>query len=198
MRLPGFVSEPIETVLQDSGFKRLRRGELFTRQFDDGTCAIEFVRDKYPSPPDAAMFTAKLGYVSRRLSEVFGAAPLRYVEEGEVHWFRWIGHIKPSDHDYWLWDTHADDPASVAAVVKELEDRAIPALMEHSNDRLLRDEWLVSEDPFLHPSVQIAYVAVLVRALGPAGKLSDIEARVRYLAAQGASDARAAVAFLDA
>lgn len=198
MRLPAFVSDPIQDVLLEGGFTRMRRGELFTRPSDDGTCAIEFTRDKYPTPPDAAIFTAHLGYVSRRLSDVFGATRLRFVGPEQVHWYRWVGYLKPTDDDYWLWNTHADDQASIDVVVNEIRGRALPALIEHSDDRRLRDEWLANEDPFLHRSIQTAYVAVLVKALGPVEELPALESRVRYLAAQGSSDATAALTFLDA
>jgi hypothetical protein len=198
MPLPSFISEPLEALLVAEGFKRIRRRELYTREFPDGVPAIEFMRDKWPTRASEARFTAHLGFNSHRLSAAFGIEPLRYVTP-EMHWYRWIGYLSETDYtDELMWEVSEGDPRSVAYVTSRVRDRGIPALVRHASDRALRDEWLESADPSMHRTVQASRLAVLIKAIGPSDKLAELEARVRYLAEQGSSDARAAVRVLDA
>ncbi len=74
MPLPPFISEPLEAILTARHFKRLRRRELYTLEFTDGEAAIQFVRDKFPSGPSEAHFTAHLGFRSNRLSAAASVA----------------------------------------------------------------------------------------------------------------------------
>jgi hypothetical protein len=196
--LPPFISDPIQALLTANDFRRLRRRELYVREFPDGLAAIQFVRDKYPSLPSEARFTAHLGFTSHRLGAVFGTEPLTYVGPDKMPWFRWIGYLSEGDRGYpGTWEVEASDSASVAHVLNEVRGRGIPALIGHADDRALRDEWLDHADPFLHRAVQTSYLAVLVKALGPTEELAELESRVRKLAEAGSSDARAALRILD-
>jgi hypothetical protein len=196
--LPSFVSDPLHAVLAREGFERVRRRELYTRAFPDGLAAIEFVRDKWSRPPTQAGFTAHLGFQSTLLAMVFGTDGLKHVGPEWTHWYRWIGNPDgDGDGDYPTWHVDVEDPASVAFVVKEVERRGIPALAARTSNRALADEWLKSDDPFLHRTIQAAFLAVLLRSQGASDRLAEIESKVRYVADQGSTDAQAAVRYLD-
>ena len=194
MPLPDQIASPFKAMLVGQGFSERRRG-LWERAVADGIAAIQF------TPPRPALFpflsfTAHLGFYSHRLAAIFGPETYRVVGPDSQHWYRWIGYLGDDDQGAVSspWEVDPGDEQAVRDLVEVVEARGVGTLRAVGSDTGIRDSWLESADPWLHRSTQAAYLVVLVDALGPEALLADLRLDVERLAANGGSDAAAALA----
>lgn len=192
--LPAPLLEPITELLLGRNFRRGRNG-LWTRESGEGISAIQFSRDPR-SWEGVTVFTAHLGYLSYRLAGILGPEGFRFVGPESIHWYRWIGYLGEDDHEAASssWSIRTADVAEVRSVVELIEVRGLATLEHVGSDVGIRDSWLLSPDPWLHKSVQAAYLGILVHALGPSEKLPGIRAQLAEYARNGGRDAAAALA----
>lgn len=195
MKIPPYVEIELGPVLAKAGFARNRRGE-FDLRTEDGLAAIAFRRSRFNRGESPLIFSADIGFTSRRLSAVFGPAEPGRLADRSVHWFRWVGFIDPQDRHAEWWEVDEESPSSVRLVAIELRDRIIPGLVRRATDRGLRDDWLTEPDPWLGRPAQLARLAILVQADGPADMLPRIKDQVLAHAQDGSHDCRSAATAL--
>ena len=79
-------------------------------------------------------------------------------------------------HQWLIWERESGAPD---LAVRDFEQRVLPAVMERSSDAGLLADWSSNADPWLGSVQQLAYRAVLARALGLDDELHAIRAELR-------------------
>jgi hypothetical protein len=76
---------------------------------------------------------------------------------------------------------------------RHLSRGIVPTLLAHADDEGLRDDWLEDEDYWLPEALQLGYLIVLVRDLGPRDRLDALQRDLHRLVEANDADAKRVV-----
>jgi hypothetical protein len=109
-----------------------------------------------------------------------------------------LGRESRREQSTFVLDRHGRGSNNDRAVLDCLRTLAVPALIHHASDRVIRDGLLEEpeEGSVADRAMSKAYLAVLLATYGPTDLLPDIEAWVRRVGDAGSTDCQAAIRFL--
>jgi hypothetical protein len=158
--------EALYTTPLAHGFRR-ERSDLYSIWREGNLGLLTLTRGKY-STAEAVRISATIAVHSRRLADVFGPpVAIRYPEFNVEHWYRGAVYVSDREGIEQPWLVVASDPATLKRATDELVGFVIGALESRLTDEGLRDDWLMYEDPWQPEVVQVSYLYVLTRAIGP-------------------------------
>ena len=173
------VVDRVAAFLGHRGFSR--RSAVFFRMQGGNWAVIELQKSQRTSS-DVVVFTVNVGVVSSRLAH-FSSAPLkndRPPQSSEWHWRQRLGFLLAGQDKWWTIGPRIS-PEQVSREIEDALELALPEVEKYVQDEALRDVWLTGSSPGLTDVQRLRNLAVLLKALGPAGRLSAVLEDLRRL-----------------
>lgn len=143
----------------------LARPNLFVLEEGGNVGLLTMTRAKY-SGDGWADIVPHIAVISRRIAEATGdRLEPAFPEPFQQPWYRSAFYVHEAAPN---WESLSEnDEATWSGAGKDLAERVIPALREHTPDTGIRDCWREHRDPFMSEPLQFGYLALLTRDLGP-------------------------------
>jgi hypothetical protein len=162
----GLVSSAARSLAQE-GFSQ--RGQTLHRRKGANWQVVNFQKS-VASSAQRVVFTINVGIVSARLTAFFSRKNVnKKPTSDDCHWRKRIGYLLPTQQDvWWTLDDRTKLDALITEMLTVIMHYALPVLDQYASDEQLRDLWLNEE------SQQFAYLAVLLKAIGPPERLASV------------------------
>lgn len=158
------------------------KGNSFFRRTEGGNTMVLGVQRSLQSSRAAVLVTLNYGVYSARVGMGLQEDPESARDVWQAHWRR---RLADDGRERWLSVDAAVTANACAESLLAAIDEILPALVAHSTDETLRDEWLSGMSPGLTNSQRLLYAAILVNELGPAERLPGILSELRGIVAGG-------------
>ena len=183
MRLPAtnLFSELLkeaEELLKRVGLVRAK--QKFSIRQNSNIGLIDFQRST-KSSSERVVFTVNIGVWSDRIARSSSTSTKSEPTTIEdCHWRERIGFLSPDRQDkWWLIESPSDMDAIHTTLLPLLENVAVPSLLRHLSDAVLRDEWLEGNAPGLTTLQRLMYLIVLLKEIGPTDRIEEVVLELR-------------------